>query len=519
MKIPFSFGKKEEGVDGENKQQVKELLANYYYKKKSGVRGASSVFTYAIVGSGFVVVFLFMAWSLLSTFNINVPDMLVSGVSQVLGKNLNTDEFGRTNILLVGVGGAEHDGPNLTDTLMIASLNHENDSLALLSIPRDLYVMMPKVGGTKINSVYEYAFRSYLRESGLDDSNMIVENTDASVYAMDELKSTIERVIGTEIQYYARVDFQGFVDMVDIVDGIEVDVPYNFLDRQYPDKNQIGYETFYLPKGRQILDGETALKYARSRHSTSDFDRADRQQTIIKALLDKALAMEVLTNPSQLRRMYLSISSNFTTDLDWREILRFAEKATKLDRSAIANVVLHDDPSQVGGLLYSPNRAYFNGLAVLLPQGAPPANPGYYKNIHYFANLYFNNPAFFADPPEVLVLNATLSGGQRISGVASEARAQLKQYGLRTVHVGDAPAGYYLAESQYYYKGEAIEDLVSDNLQLVMPSEEIVYEQDEEGQLLNVAYADEPLEDMLAEAFEEYDVVFVVGNDYLDLLP
>jgi len=468
-----------------------------------------------LVAGGGIALVMFMivaAYGFVSGMSLNLPEMVVESVSNVFGKQLAVDHAGRTNILLIGTGGGEHDGPNLTDTMIVASLNHDTNSVALLSVPRDLYVVAPKIGGTKINGIYDYALKSQL-----DFDSTVAPTSYELREAMFALRETIERVTGVELQYHVKVDFQGFEEMVDLVGGVEVDVPYNFLDRAYPDGNY-GYETFFLRKGLQTLDGETALKYARSRHSTNDFDRASRQHVLMKAVLEKALSKEILMNPSQLRRMFLTLSSNISTDLDWREILRMSDFARKLSSDAIASVVLHDDPSRTGGLLYSPNRAYFNGLAVLLPQGASPSNPSYYKNIQFFSNMYFNSPIYFSNPPEVLVLNGTTSSNGRVAGVAGQAREELMQHGLDLVHLGDAPKGFSADTTTYYFLSDDGKDAYAENLELFIPGDLLTYEPVVEEGALPTAIADSSLDEMLTEASEEYDVVIIIGDDYKDYL-
>lgn len=466
------------------------------------------------IGAALVLFLLLAAYAFLRGVSFNLPAMVVENVSNIFGQQLQTDSNGDTNVLVIGVGGEKHEGPYLTDSIMLVNIKNNQSSVGMLSIPRDLYVSVPGVGGTKINGVYTLAMQKAGAQGILDENSNAEVLPEVHMEAMNTLKDVVERVTGSEIQYTVRIDFKGFVDLVDMVGGVEVDVPENFIDRQYPDNNY-GYETFFLRAGHQLLDGETALKYARSRHSSSDFDRAKRQQTILKALLDKLISKDILTNPSQLRRIYLSLSSNITTDLSWREILRLAGYAQKLPRENIASAVLSDDPTLPGGVLYNPDRAAFGGAAVLLPKGATAANPNYYKDIQFFTYMFFHNPQFFANPPKVLVLNGTLTNGRRVSGIASLASTLFGKYGIE-VESGNAPAGVGLPETTFFFYSKEDADKNADNFQLFIPGQREIFDPHSTAQ--NPNDPEGALAALLSEHQGEYTAVLVVGNDYAQYL-
>ena len=136
------------------------------------------------------------------------------------------------------------------------------------------------------------------------------------------------------------------------------------MDTQYPDNNW-GYETFKVKKGKQVFDGKTALKYARSRHSTSDFDRSIRQQLIIRAIKDRLLSLGTLGNPVKLKALYDAVSSNVRTDMPVSEIVALALFAKGLPSDRILSFNLNDTCFQSvsecdrGGILYTPARDAF----------------------------------------------------------------------------------------------------------------------------------------------------------------
>lgn len=220
--------------------------------------------------------------------------------------SLKGEEKGQINILLLGIGGEGHSGGQLTDTIMIASLKPLTHEAALLSIPRDLYV---EVQGThiknKINAIKEIGDKT-------PDKN-----------GVQLLENTIKDVSGLHIDYYVQLDFNGFIKIVDSMGGIDVNLSNDINDPAYPDAGY-GYDPFYIQKGWHHLDGATALKIARSRHSTmGDFDRIERQQEIIRAFRQKIYERYTKFDLIALSDLFLSVSNNMKTDIQPKELPRF----------------------------------------------------------------------------------------------------------------------------------------------------------------------------------------------------
>lgn len=227
-------------------------------------------------------------------------DMIINPSEKLKG-----EENGQVNILLLGIGGEGHSGGQLTDTIMVASIKPGTNEAALLSIPRDLYV---EVTGTnikcKINAV-----------KTLGDKSKNQNGTEL-------LEQTIEEVSGLHIDYFVQLDFQGFVKIIDSVDGIDVNLENDINDATYPNFSN-GYDPFYIEKGWHHLDGATALKVARSRHSTmGDFDRIKRQQEVIKAFRQKVYEKYSSADVVAFSDMFLSLSQNLKTDIEPKELPR-----------------------------------------------------------------------------------------------------------------------------------------------------------------------------------------------------
>ena len=171
----------------------------------------------------------------------------------------------RINILLLGLDQrpVESGEPSRSDTIMIASLEPRTQSAALLSIPRDLWVAIPQNDGEimyhKITTAH--FFGQYWNQlEGI--------NADGGP---DLAKRTVEYNFGIPIHYYARIDFKGFEKAVDLIGGLDIDVPYEIVDTAYPLENDTGVTTIRFEPGIQHMDGMTALRYARTRHADSDF--------------------------------------------------------------------------------------------------------------------------------------------------------------------------------------------------------------------------------------------------------
>jgi LCP family protein required for cell wall assembly len=233
----------------------------------------------------------------------------------------------RINILLLGMAGKGKSGQNLTDTLMVLSIDPQSGQAALLSLPRDLYVSVPFLNfGAKINSVYQLG----LNNSGKDQRA-----------ATEIILKTIEDVTSLKLDYYAILNFDGFEKIIDSLGGINIQNERDIYDPRYPGPNY-SYETFELKKGLHHLDGATALKYARVRHDDpeGDFGRAKRQQQIMEAAKNKFFSAGTLLNVFSLNEIFNALGENIVTDIAPEEFAGFLELAKNLDTRNATNVVL-----------------------------------------------------------------------------------------------------------------------------------------------------------------------------------
>jgi polyisoprenyl-teichoic acid--peptidoglycan teichoic acid transferase len=312
---------------------------------------------------------------------------------------------GRVNILVLGIGGQGHDGADLSDTMMVISVDPKTKDVAMLSIPRDLYVKIPATAHTatqygKINSANSYG--------GPDLAAQVVSN-----------------VIGVPIHYYVLIDFSGFRQAVDAVGGVDINVANAIYDPTYPcDDERGGFCPFSIAAGLTHMNGTVALRFSRSRHSTSDFDRAARQQQVLTALRQKALTLSTLTNPIKLSALIDAVGGHLKTDIQPDEMTKMASIAKDIDTTKISQNVL--DTTTNGGLLVG-------GINIIPAAGyieVPKAGNFDYSDIQDFVKNIFADHYVIDENARVEVQNG--------SGTPGLAGSVVKSLQSAHYNVGDA---------------------------------------------------------------------------------
>ncbi|OGD86726.1 hypothetical protein A2870_02700 [Candidatus Curtissbacteria bacterium RIFCSPHIGHO2_01_FULL_41_11] len=324
----------------------------------------------------------------------NIGHLLIRGPKTIVQLVTDTglkSTNGRVNILLLGIGGEGHDGPNLSDTMILASIDKSAKDAVLVSIPRDLWA--PSIS-SKINAAY--AFGQEKDQGGLELS-----------------KKTLSLLFGIPIHYAVRVDFSGFEKAVDLVGGLDTTVEIPFVDPQYPlegkeddlcglkietqDINGVQtevvktasgsaiilsqitdqenpftcrYEALTFKQGPLHLDGKTALKFVRSRHGTndegSDFARSTRQQKVILAFRQKVISTSTLTNPTTIINLAKTFNRSIDTDIADDDIPLLVKLGQKIDPQTIRRVTL--DAGRNTSVLDVGDPTNYNGQYVLDPK-------------------------------------------------------------------------------------------------------------------------------------------------------
>ncbi len=328
---------------------------------------------------------------------------------------LQKDSTGKyTNVLIVGIDTRENTQLLNTDVIIVGSYNHETKDIVMISVPRDFHAQtdLDKVWFNKINSVY------MVNEQKLEGSGLPV------------LEQVVEGITGLEIQYHAMINFNGFIELIDAVGGIYVNVENSFTDYMYP--LGYGYQTVSFEAGPQLMDGDTALKYARSRHSQqngegSDYARARRQQKIIDALKDAILSSETLLNPTKLMAMFSSVQNNV-------KVSEFTLEDIQAGVNILKNME-EDTTSSTYSFVLDPTIGNYSliGTDVVKNAGyaiAPKEGLGQYTKIKEFIQLSLNNPPLYSENPSIYIYNTGL-GYQETYTKANELREHFKYLNIR----------------------------------------------------------------------------------------
>lgn len=370
----------------ERKQNVfnKEKVQLHEKKKKNRRKRRIIIGTILITVLAALVCFVYRGYLFTHEFGFRLtPISLITRKQKELRKD-SSGEF--TNFLLVGLDTRENTGLLNTDTIIIASYNHKSNNINLISIPRDFHVEVREDVNwyVRINSIYSAAEREK-RGTGIE-----------------ELQKSVERVTGKEIQYYAIIEFNAFVEIIDTLGGIDIYVENSFTDHRYP--LGIGYQTVSFTAGPQTMDGETALIYSRSRHSLqanegSDFARARRQHNVLIALRKKLLSTEFLTSPKKIMEILSSLSGNlriseFTiNDID--AALKLAQEYQENEGEVFSFVL---DPSIANYSLVEKKNLESGAYAI-----GPKLGFARYDDIQEYIQLISKSPQIYTEDARVLV--------------------------------------------------------------------------------------------------------------------
>lgn len=332
---------------------------------------------------------------------------------------------GRVNVLMLGKGGAGHEGADLTDTLLIASIDPIQKEASLLSIPRDFWVKTDG-GSSKINAVYANAKYKVLNGKKTSDINDRAEQA-----GLAAVESEMEEVTGIPIHYYIMIDFTAFEKAINTVGGIDINV----------DKNGVVYERLWDPatrkqyildvkQGQQHFDGKRALFYARSRHTSArgDFDRAERQRAVIVALKNKVTSAGTYGNPVKINQLVNEFGDHVRSNLSTGEVLRVYDIIKNVDSSKIGSVGLADQPN----VLVQTDTV--NGQSIVRPI----AGLYDYTKIQSFIRNTLKDGYIKNENASIAVFN-----GSTIVGLAAKRAEDLRSFGYNITTVENAPTKNY----------------------------------------------------------------------------
>ena len=348
----------------------------------------------------------------------NVFDLVFTGETY---EPLKTDSHGRTNILAFGTSGynmegdegdGTHDGAQLTDSIMVISLDQETGDTAMLSLPRDLKAPPTCTATSKINEVYWC-------------NNMNGDNEQAGAEA---LVAEVSDILGIDFQYYVHINWGSLVDIVDILGGVTVTLDEGVYDYGYTG-------AVFEPGVEYTLDGEEALGLARARHGTTsgDFSRGASQQKILIGIKNKISEKQL--SITDLLSLASTLGDNLRTNFSIDEMKTLAHLASDFDFDSIRQIsLIEPEPLMTTGEI--------NGISYVLPS----AGVGRYSSIQdYVAKMFSSDPRSYEDYT-ILVLNAT-----ETPGLASSEKSSLGEAGYDNIYIDDAPEGNYNEGYTLYY--------------------------------------------------------------------
>jgi LCP family protein required for cell wall assembly len=350
------------------------------------------------------------------------------GGAVALGENvdpslLNGEGDGRVNILMLGKGGEGHTAPDLTDTILVASINPIQKEAAIVSVPRDLYVKTDD-GSSKINSIYANA-KSYELNNG--ENNDPNREQKAEKAGLDAIQDEVSEVLGIPIHYRAMVDFEGFKKAIDTVGGVSLNAPEEVYENMWLEGQNY---TLNVQPGYQEFDGFRALAYSRSRYTSArgDFSRSERQRLILVALKDKILSAGTLANPVKLNQLLGDFGNNVSVNMTIDEMMRLYEIGKDIPSDKIQSIGLADPPND---FVTTDN---IGGLSVVVPK----AGTFDYSEIHKFIRSKLVDGYLADENAEILILNGT-----EYPGLAGKTAEELESFGYNLLPAADAPTKGY----------------------------------------------------------------------------
>lgn len=437
------------------------------------------------------------------------PDDVMSG-----------QENDRINILLLGIGGAGHDGPYLSDTNIIASIKPSTQEVSLISIPRDLGAQIEDYGVYKINHADAFGENKNPGQGG------------------DYARQVFEKTFNISIPYYIRVDFKTFEDIINAVDGITVDVKNPFTDQSYPGPN-FSYQTISFTQGIQTMDGDTALKFARSRHGNngenSDFSRSRRQQQILEAVKEKIMTFGTLANPVKLQKIWDSVAYNISTNLEAGQMLYLLDLVKDVSSQKIKNVVLDSSPdgylysfmSPTNGYLLAPKSGNFNEINDIIKNvfdpnfipATPAAMPqvAYTDTVSTTLDTEKNNTESTTTPSAVIPVDSVLveiKNGTWIGGLASRYQSKISDLGFTVLNIGNSEKRP-LENTIIYLIDPAVPEESMNRLKTLFPSANIELGLPDWLQKNNTNTNASPTTE-IADYNTQTDILIIIGTDAKD---
>jgi LCP family protein required for cell wall assembly len=335
----------------------------------------------------------------------------------VPGKSANLlkgQASGRINILLLGRDG-NGKNPDVTNSMMLASIDTVNHQATLISLPGDLWVSAPNLGVMKLDSVYQAAELKAGQPAG--STSTVAMNA-----GFGETDRAVNQVLGLKVDYNVITNMQAFEQAVNTVGGVTVNVPSSLVDQTMAWQN--GKNPVLVSSGTQNLTAKQAYLYVTSKETTSDYARAQRQRQVLSELINKIMNVSTYTDPLKLESLINPFGNNVETDLSISNAQSLYSLIKGISTSSISSLDLDTAPNQ----LVTTGNA--DGQAVVLPQ----AGLFNYGAITQFVSLQLKNPYLVKEDAKVIVLNGT-----NVAGLATNMGDSLKTSGYNVIGEANAP--------------------------------------------------------------------------------
>jgi LCP family protein required for cell wall assembly len=346
------------------------------------------------------------------------------------------EEQERVNILLMGTDKRWNEQFARTDTMILVTIDPATGKAGMISIPRDLWVTIPGYGEQRINTAHYVGDKDGYPGGG-------------PALAM----KTVQYNLGVPVHFYVRVDFDGFRRIVDTLGGVDIDIPQTINDPTYPDENY-GYDPFYLQAGAQHLDGDMALKYARTRATAgADFDRARRQQLVLFAIREKALAIGAVP---KIPELWSTMADTVQTDLQLVDILELAKLSDEIRGDDIQSAVIDytmtvDYKTNTGAQVLLPVREkirpvmddMFSSPEPVGPPPTPTPDPALAAQAQAQAEAEAQRQAEVAAALQEEGANIVVQNGTAHQALAAETADYLRDQGFTVLQFGPADRADY----------------------------------------------------------------------------
>jgi LCP family protein required for cell wall assembly len=403
--------------------QTVVLKARWWNKLSRGITLKRSVIT--------LLILMFLVGGFVAgKFIYNAHKLFGGNILGVLHTTkLKGEDDGRVNILLAGNSADDpgHNGANLTDSIMLVSIDTRNNKMFMLSIPRDLWVKVDGSGHQKINEAYVTGQDNDFDESGYPKGGM------------GQLEQVVSQDLGVPIDYYALIDYNALKQSVDAVGGIDLTIKSDDPRGLY-DPN-IDWTTkgplVKLTNGPHHLNGQQALDLARARGDAynsygfagSDFDRTEHQREMLVAVKNKAVSAGTVSNPAKLSKLSDAIGNNVKTDFTLPEVHRLYDLTKNINGNSVKSLSLNDDNGK--NLLMS--YATPQGQSALIPA----AGLDNWYQIQSFVNRQTSSDPVVQEAAKVVILNGTTT-----DGLATKVKKQLNDKKVIVSQIGDATGSH-----------------------------------------------------------------------------